>query len=342
QELARELQIPNNRVVEINAFDQLALVELLRGHDVVLNGLPKAFAVNVLRAAIETGANVADLGSPTPDLESLDGAARRARVTYLAGCGATPGITNMLARRGTNRLDKVDQIDVNFAAFRSFGLSPALIHTTLWEFDPEVKERAYYENGRFHSVPPFSGERAVDFPEPIGTQKVYFVPHGETRTFPRTLGVPRVFTRGCFPPRVMLFLRSILQYGFYRTEAISINGAQISPRELLTQYLLNVPEGNEQDIWAYGLVVEITGHASGKRVKQVFWTTHPGMGEWGIPGAYSRNVALPLAVGVQLLMEGQQCDYGVGPPESLLSEEPFFDALSERGIQIHEKLLNDV
>ncbi len=327
---------PSN-IRHIDASDQNALSLLLRGFDVVLNGLPKVFALNVLKAAIESKSHVADLGSPTAELQDLDAQARQAKVTYLAGCGATPGVTNMMALLGAQGLETVEEIQVNFAAFRGFGISPALIHTTLWEFDPEIKERAYYQNGSYHPVSPFSGGKFVDFPEPIGRQTVYIVPHGETRTLPASLKARRVFTRGCFPPRIMRFLRIILEYGFYSTKPIQINGTGIAPRQLLTEYLLQVPEGNYQDLWGYGLQVQVSGIKSRLPLKHIYWTSHPGMDEWGVPGAYTKNVALPLAIGVRLLMEGQQRDFGVGSPETILPASVFFKMLNERGIQLHEK-----
>jgi lysine 6-dehydrogenase len=334
---AREIGLDSSCVTRVDATDLAAVTALMRGHDVALNGLPKAFALSVLRAAIEAKTNVVDLGSPTEDLESLDSEARRAGITYVAGCGATPGITNMMAARAAEHLDSVEEISVNFAAFRAFALSPALIHTTLWEFDPAIKERVYFENDVFRSVPPFSGEKVIDFPEPIGSQSVFFVPHGETRTLPRNLKAKRVYTRGCFSPRVMRFLRVILEYGFYSTEPIQIDGAKIGPRQLLTEYLLRVPEGREEKIWGYGLHVEVTGRRSGQSVKHTLWTTHPSIDEWGIPGAYSKNVAMPLAVGVRLLMEGRQRGSGVGAPEIMFPVEVFFSQLEARGMKLHEK-----
>jgi saccharopine dehydrogenase-like NADP-dependent oxidoreductase len=338
RKLAPVIGLPEEQVLQVDANDQDALVELMRGFDVVMNGLPKLLAPEVLRAALDVGCHVVDLGSPTADLEIYDQDAREAKISYVAGCGATPGITNMMALRGVEQLQHVEQINVNFAAFRSFGLSPALIHTTLWEFDPEIVERAYYEEDVFTSVPPFSGERVVYFPEPIGAQAVYFVPHGETRTFPRTLHPKRVYTRGCFPPRVMRFLRVILEYGFYRTAPIQIKDTHIEPRQLLTEYLLQVPEGNQQDVWGYGLLVEVLGTRDGEWLQFDYHSTHPGMEVWGVPGAYSKNVALPLAVGVQLLMEGRQRDYGVAAPEAMFQSAEFFEALAQRNILVHENV----
>jgi hypothetical protein len=87
------------------------------------------------------------------------------------------------------------------------------------------------------------------------------------------------------------------------------------------------------------LQVEVFGRRDGKALKFTYHTTHPGMERWGAPGAYTRNVALPLAVGVRLLMQGAQLGYGVGAPEALLPPGLFFEMLAAREIQLHESLL---
>jgi hypothetical protein len=118
RQLGLEMGLAPEQIARIDASDRAALVELMRGFDVVMNGLPKLLAPNVLRSAIEVGCHVADLGSPTADLEQYDREAREARITYLAGCGATPGITNMMALLGARQLETVEEINIHFAAFR--------------------------------------------------------------------------------------------------------------------------------------------------------------------------------------------------------------------------------
>jgi saccharopine dehydrogenase-like NADP-dependent oxidoreductase len=319
----------------VYASDKGAVRELIQGHSVVINGLSHEFSMNVVEAAIEAGAHGIDLNTGDREFQ-LDSQAKEAGVAYDKGCGATPGVTNLLAKHGAREMDAVEEIHISFAAFRAFGLSPALLWVRLWEFAPDEPDRTYYEDGKFHQVPPFAGERFIEFPEPIGRQAVYFVPHGETRTLPKNLGAKRVYTRGTFPPKVMRMVRSLLEYGFFREEPISIRGLMISPRELIMEYLREAPEAKEQDIWAYGLHVEMLGQRGTQRLKRTLWTTHPGMDRWGIPGAYAKNVGIPLAVGAELLARGEHSTPGVNAPEAFFEPPAFFEELKKRGIEVHE------
>lgn len=337
REFAASLGLGSDAAVKVDAREKAQLVKLFRGYDVVVNGLHWLFAKNVLEAALEARVSACDLGSDPSKMLSYDDLAKEAKIAYGVGCGATPGVTNLMAKHGAAQMDKVEEIDISFAAMRSFGLSPALIETTLWEFDPNLKERAYYEGGKFHSVPPFSGERVVQFPPPIGPLPVYFVPHEETRSLPRNIKVDRVYVRGTFPPKVMRFVRSLIDYGFYREEPVEIAGVEIKPREMLKQYLLQVAEGNQEELWGYGLHVEVIGLEGGKRVKRTYWTTHPGMKEWGIPWAYSNNVGFPLSVAAHLLARGEILGYGVNCPEGLFDPGLFFKELEKRKIKIHQE-----
>jgi len=201
--LAKELKVPKEKLIKFDASDLKALRKLMKGQDVVINGLPKPFAFDVLEAAIELKTSCCDLGSPDERMLGLDSKAKELEVSYVAGMGATPGITNLMAKHAAQTMEEIDEIHVSFAAVRPFALSPALLDTILWEFEPALPTRTYYQDGEFYPVPPFTGERLVEFPYPIGPQKVYFVPHGETRSFPRNLKAKRVYVRGTFTPKGM-------------------------------------------------------------------------------------------------------------------------------------------
>jgi saccharopine dehydrogenase-like NADP-dependent oxidoreductase len=335
--LAKELKVPKEKVIKLDASDSKSIRRIMKGKKVVVNGLPKPFALEVLKAALELKISSCDLGSPDDRMTALDSKAKDLEVCYVAGMGATPGITNLMARHAADSLDEVDEIQVSFAAVRPFALSPALLDTILWEFEPELPARTYYQNGEFYQVPPFSGERQVEFPYPIGPQKVYFVPHGETRSFPRNLGAKRVYVRGTFTPKGMRLMRSLLEYGFYDKKPIQIQDLKISPKELIMQALLQMPEANDkEDLYAYGLNVEVVGRKWAKRVKRTYWTTHPSMAEWGTPYAYSNNVGLPLGICAQMIARGE-VQKGVNAPEAMLEPEVFFAELEKRGIRVHYK-----
>jgi lysine 6-dehydrogenase len=158
------------RAVYMDASDQDALVALIRGQDAVVNTMTYHFGLQATRAAIRAGVNYVDLGGlhNTPKQLALNHEAQAAGVTIVLGCGATPGVTNILARRGADDLDTVDAIHIAFASHRSIAPSPGLLDTILDEFSPE-ESRFFYEEGRLVEVQPFDGAQLVTFQPPVGT-----------------------------------------------------------------------------------------------------------------------------------------------------------------------------
>ncbi|UCC64825.1 MAG: hypothetical protein JSV36_07225, partial [Anaerolineae bacterium] len=264
--------------------------------------------------------------------------AKEKDIVFIPGVGATPGITNVMARRGVDYLDEVDEIQINFAAFRCPAPAPGLLVTFLWEFHPEIEERLYYKNGQFHRVGPFEGLKTVNFPGPIGEQEVCYIPHPETRTMPKILGARTVSVHGCFPPHAMRLAKAMLESGLYSEEPIVVKGIKTTPFEVMYELLLRLPESKGTPLWAYGLVVEVLGRRSGREVKVTLWNRHPPMEEWGGPAAYYKNIGIPLSIGAQMIARGDVTYRGVVPPETALDPDVFIAELARRRIEVHEKV----
>jgi saccharopine dehydrogenase-like NADP-dependent oxidoreductase len=195
--LAAEIGNPRVTALEVDAEDYDGLVRAFQGFDVILNGLPWKYDTAITRACVEAGVNGLDVSS-AEDQWGYDAAAREKGIVFVPGVGATPGITNAMARRAADQLDEVDEIQVHFAAFRCLAPSPGLLTTLLWEFHPRTESRLYYKDGEFHWVGPFEGLKKVRFPGPIGEQETCYIPHPETRTLPHSLGARAVSVHGCF------------------------------------------------------------------------------------------------------------------------------------------------
>lgn len=337
EKLATEIGDPRLRVLPIDAEDFDGLVKTFRGFDVILNGLPWQYDLAVTQACIEAGVHGLDLSSEE-DQWSHDAAARQKGIIFVTGVGATPGITNLMARRAADQLEQVGEIEIAFAAFRGPAPAPGLLTTLLWEFHPRTEERLVYQEGQYHSVAPFTGAKRVEFPDPIGEQLVYYIPHPETRTLPRSLGARAVAVRGCFPPHVMRLVQVMLEAGLYRDEPINLWGLQASPLEIMRELLLQVPESKQTPLWAYGLHVEVRGRSNGQALKLTYWNRHPSQEEWGGPAAYYKNIGFPLSIGAQMIARGEVLTKGVLPPELAFDPVPFFAELARRRIEIHEQV----
>ncbi len=337
EKLAADINDPRVSVLKIDANDYDSLVRTFRDFDVILNGLPWKYDLAVTQACVETGVNGLDV-STEQDQWDYDAAAKAKDMIFIPGMGATPGITNAMARHASDLMDEVDDIQINFAAFRCPAPAPGLLITLLWEFHPETESRVYYKDGEFHWVGPFAGLKKMNFPGPIGEQEVCYIPHPETRTMPKSLGAKSVSVHGCFPPHAMRLARAMLESGLYSEKPITVKGLESTPFDIMFDLLLQLPESKETPLWAYGLVVDVYGKRDGHPVKITLWNRHPPQQEWGGKAAYYKNIAIPLSVGVQMIARGDVTARGVVPPETAIDPGIFFAELLKRGIEIHQRV----
>jgi lysine 6-dehydrogenase len=335
--LVEEINDQRLKTVFFDADDYDAMLKMFPGFDVVVNGLPWKYDLPVAKACVEVGVNGLDVSSEEEQWD-FDSAAKAKDIIFIPGVGATPGITNVMARNAADQMDDVDEIQINFAAFRCPAPAPGLLITFLYEFHPKTEERVYFEDGEYVWVEPFKGLKTVNFPGPIGEQEVCYIPHEETWTMPKSLGARAVSVRGCFPPHAMRLAKAMLEAGLYSEEPITLKGVDTTAFEMMHEILLQLPETKETPLWAYSLVVDVFGKKDGKDIKITHWNQHPPMEEWGGKAAYYKNIAIPLSIGAQMIARGDIEARGVLPPESVIDPEIFFAELEKRGITIEQKI----
>jgi lysine 6-dehydrogenase len=337
EDLVKELSDPRLSAVFFDANDYDSMLKLFPDFDVVINGLPWKYDLIVTKACVEVGVSGLDVSDDEQQWD-FDATAKEKNIIFIPGVGATPGITNVMARNAADQMDEIDEILINFAAFRCPAPAPGLLITFLYEFHPQNEDRVYFKDGEYVQVGPFEGIKKVRFFGPIGEQEVCYIPHEETWTMPESLKAKNVSVRGCFPPQAMKLAKTMLEAGLYSEEPITIKGVKTTALDLMHDLLLQLPETKETPLWAYGLVVEVTGKKDGKGIKITHWNEHPPMEEWGGKAAYYKNIAIPLSIGAQMIARGDIKDRGVYPPESVIAPEIFFAELEKRGILIHQKV----
>jgi lysine 6-dehydrogenase len=338
--LVNEIGDPRLKPLMFDANEYGNMLKLFPDFDVVVNGLPFQYDYNVNRACVETGVSGLDLSSDDPQF-ALHEQALKKDMVFIPGVGATPGITNMMVRRASELLDRMNEVEVFFAAFRCLAPAPGLLQTTLWEFNPEEgdREEVYFEDGSWHATPPLSGEIAIRFHEHIGIQNVYYVPHDESNTLPHSYPeLRRAAVRGCFPPHVMALMGSLMRGGMLSSRPVKIGVVELPAIEAIRVLLADNPLSKENPIWAYGLVVQVSGERKGRQVVCTYRSHHPPQEVWGGESAYFKNVGIPLSIGAQLIASSQATARGVQPPELALPTGPFFEALAQRGIVIEEQI----
>jgi lysine 6-dehydrogenase len=340
QRFADELGGGRVRAEQVDASDEQALVEKFKGFAIVANCTTYHFGLTVTRAAIRARVNYLDLGGlfNTPKQLELDAEAREAGVTVCLGCGATPGVTNLMTRRAAEQLDEVSEVHIAFASYRAVAPSPGLLDTILDEFSPGSR-RFYWRAGELIEVPAFSGARQVQFAEPVGSAEVYYVPHSETHTLPRFLGkgVKLVDVRGTWKREIMQALRVFADFKLTGDQAVSFNEQEINSKSFLRQHILqHAADFGGDGEWAFLLNVEVLGRGNGKAMRYEYTSRHPMRAEWGTT-ATARVTGIPASIGAQKLARGEAARIGVIAPEVCFEPQAFFQELARRGIIISEQ-----
>jgi len=118
QALVEEIGNPRLQAIQFDAGDHGGMLRLFPAFDVVVNGLPFKYDYPVNKACVEAGVDGLDLSSDDPQF-ALHTEALKKDMLFVPGVGATPGITNMMVRRASEVLDRMEAVDIFFAAFRA-------------------------------------------------------------------------------------------------------------------------------------------------------------------------------------------------------------------------------
>ncbi|MGO9962203.1 MAG: saccharopine dehydrogenase family protein [Acidimicrobiales bacterium] len=330
--------------VKSDVRDRKSTIAQMDGYDVVMDGT--TIALNGISTACIAeagchGINLNGFGEEDVSAPVFEGQRR----TCVPGFGMTPGVTQMMAMHAANQMSTVTSVRVSHGAYRPIAFSASITETTAYEYDPRLPSRVVYEDGQFLQVPPFARPREIELPAPYGAATQYIIPHAETRTLAHNLahkGVRLIEVRGTWPPRNMQLVRALYDWGFLRNDTVQLNGREFGIVDAIGAYLMQSPEGRETDLYGYALHVEVVGTREGKPCMHTLWHTHPAsdgsVAGWEGLRAYTRNVAIPMSIGAQMLASGSVSKTGVITPEEAFDPGSVFAELEKRRMFVHERI----
>jgi saccharopine dehydrogenase (NAD+, L-lysine-forming) len=311
------------KVVKIDANNKEELDAAIEGKDVVINASHPKFNHQIMDLSFDNGANYVDLaGNGLYEQLALDKVWREAELLAVPGLGEDPGLSNIFARYAANGLDTVEEIRIRDGENSTSGKFGFMIL-----FSPEVFFSEVFDsprtfiNGKRVSSPPMSGREMYDFPEPIGTQPVYFVDHEEVMTLPEYIGkgVRYVDFKLALSDEFVTVLRALKNVGLMDAKPLEIRGSKISPIEMLNS-VMPAPATVSKTVRGHtGIVVEVKGKRRGSTVRYKLSTmaSHTESYRRLHENGTSFLTGVVPAVFVRMLAEGKIRQKGVIPPESL-------------------------
>lgn len=322
--LAAELGGPS-RGVALDVIDHNTLVATLKGHHVAAGAIGPYYLweIPIAKAAIEAGVpyvSVCDDHDAAQQVLKLDEAAKKRGVTVLTGAGWTPGLTNILAKKGTAILDEARKVHIAWAGALADADGTASILHALHIFTGKVPS---FIGGKHLEVQAGSAAEIVTFPKPIGPVKVYNTGHPEPVTIPRFIeGLEEVTLRGGLTEGLVTRLALILtRAGLTRTPRARERLFRVMQPMLP---LLKKISGPSRPLSAAHVAVH--GLKDGK----------PARIELATVGRMQDLTALPQVVASLMVGRGEVHRPGVIAPEAPGGPDPdrFLSELKDLGIMI--------
>ncbi|MFX4311233.1 hypothetical protein F8O53_04625 [Enterobacter sp. 63] len=317
--------------LELDVNDREKLCAAMREVDVVANfvGPYYRYGLPILSAAIECGKHYVDICDDydaTSSLLSLNDKAVEAGITAIVGLGASPGVTNLMAKHAADQLDQVDDIEIKWVVtatdVEGLGESAALDHG-LHMIDGCVPQ---YLNGAWIDAPATTESEVMTFPV-VGETPIYYVGHPEPVTLPRYIkGVNNVTCKGGVPGLDSV-LHAMAAIGLTSSRPVEIKGQAVSPRAMALKLFERLPLSEEQLPPAFsGFYTVAKGKKQGKPCEYAY-IAHGRMSPW---------TGTPTSIGAIMLGSGEVAKHGVMAPEGCLDSVLFFAELAKRGLTVEK------
>jgi len=353
--------------VKVDAGKIEELERAAKGVDAVINLTLPQFNANIMKVALKNGAQYVDAAMDYPLIAQLTKKGpleignefKEAGLTALIGCGASPGVSNVLVRYACDKLDRVDSVRIRCSGKISKkpkdiisawdpGWSPK---TALTDY---AEEPIVFEDGEYKRYPPFSGREEYDF-SPFGKVLLSYHLHEEAAMLPRFIGKGVKYCDFKYP--VDIQAGNLIALGFSSPEPIDVKGIKVSPLDVLVKLVRSPGDSfftEEETVrspidFAKIMVIKVNGVKSGEDVEctisypyLLFATAEERLEVFRKFGTINIYVALPAIVGAEMCVQGE-ADKGVIGPECL-NPTKFLGKMADMGcpVKFHETLSKQV
>ncbi len=327
------------RAERIDVTDSIALRRLLSEAGAVLNttGPFHKFGVPILRTAIETRTHYLDIcddWEPTLEMMREHQNAANAGVVAVIGMGASPGVSNLLAKVAARELDEVTDLytawpldvpiggvsiseDKESLVDRN-GKPSAAVRHLMQQISGLIR---VVEDGRLVDRPPLDAAE-IDYPG-RGRGAAYTVGHPEPLTMRETLGIRgRSACLMILTTQALSLLKDL--NAALDQKSLTIDqaaAAMIAPGALRTLKALVKSIGLKGHGSLPPFFAFATGSKDGKPARV-------GVSVNTVPKGMANSTGVPLALGLRQLLEGRLATPGVFAPEAVIDADTFFDQLA--------------
>lgn len=327
-------------VLYLDANDDEALAAVLSKADVVINALFYTFNEKVARTALRCGIHSVDLGGhiggATDGVLSLHEQAEEKGVTLIPDLGVAPGMMNILAGYGAEKLDQVHEIRI-FVGGIPVNPEPPLEYNHVFSlegvFDHYSDASRVIRGGKEVQVDSLSEIEHVNF-EGFGELEAFHTSGGTSTLIDTFCDVDTLEYKTLRYKGHAEKFRLLVDLGFTdREKTVSVNGMDIKLRDVLREVLAPITAlGDKQDAVLLRVMVSGTKNEEALTYEYNMITKREDLGVT----AMARATAYTISVVAQMIGSGEISKRGSYPPELIVPGEVYIKEMAKRGVAIEE------
>ncbi len=333
------------RSVFADARDVPSVKKAIAGCDALINATQHFCNIGVMHAAAAEGVHYTDMGGlfhVAREQVELDAEFRKAGVTAVISMGGDPGVTNVLARYGAERLDTVEEVealcgsvdDTDWSGYDGW-VVPYSLQTLCDEFSATASE--FIDGEWVMDITGGEGLEMIDFGPPAGMLEAYYTIHSEPFTFWhawKDKGLKKATFKISLPAEFTRQMRFLSTIGMTGTEEIEVDGCRVRPRDVLLKVVARIPKpvGVVPDDVDYLLGV-VRGTKDGRRLEWRVRAIVPARREFGACGG-DVDTGVPPAIVARMMARGDIKGPGVFVPEQIVPCEQFFREFARWGVTV--------
>ncbi len=329
------------KLITIDVKDPAAVTAAMAGVKSVMCAIPYYFNLPMTEAAIAAGAHFCDLGGNTEIVENqkkLNAKAAAAGVTVIPDCGLAPGMVNILAQLGIDRLDTTESVRIFVGGLPQNPEGPLkyqIVYSIEGVLDYYTTLSWVVRDGKRVHVKALSEIEPVMFDAPVGELEAFHTAGGLSTMAHRYEGkIPTMEYKTLRYPGHARIMEAIRELGLLELEPVDVKGTKVVPRELaIAQMQPRLTKKNSPDLVALRVVV--TGTKGGKPMTHTFELVDRFDAAHGI-SAMMRTTGYSLSITGQLQAEGAVKAAGVHTPDECMPGERYVTELGKRGVLIRQ------
>ena len=326
--------------------DEATLAPLMDTADTVVSAVNYWFNDDLTALAIAHGAHFLDLGGNNEVVArqlARDGAAREAGVTVVPDTGLAPGLAGILGWHLAESLATCEAVSLRVGGLPAKPRPPLeyqVVFSVQGLINEYIEDCVVIREGEIRTVPGLSELETLTFPEPFGELEA-FQTSGGISTLPQSL-LGRVQSLDYKTIRYRGHgekIRLLCDLGLTASEPVEVDGAWVSPRNLLARQLHAVLPREGDDVVLLLAVAEgfaaDTDDTPPRAIRRSIRIIDHNDRTNGL-SAMMRMTGFPAAIIARLLASGEVSAPGALPQETIIPAERLLAELERRGVQVEQ------